>query len=141
MYTHFLAVLNYVSRAHAIAIRPSSAVCLWHRLSLKLLHGFLSNFSLCFPWAIYAETFFVCLFVWVFFLVFEKKMNFYKYFSFSLTWDPVGMKISKPYTFYKSQPKVFKLVLDFLPNSLQKTTFGIFTSLKIAILTNFIRFR
>ncbi len=31
-------------------VRPS--VRLWHRLSLKLLYGFLSNFSCGFPWAI-----------------------------------------------------------------------------------------
>ncbi len=41
----YLALLDYVSRAHEIEIRPSSivrpSVCLWHRLSLKLLHGFL----------------------------------------------------------------------------------------------------
>ncbi len=50
----FLALLDYVSRAHEIAICPSSVVRpsrtsvrrpsvvrLWHRLSLKLLHGFL----------------------------------------------------------------------------------------------------
>ncbi len=31
-------------------VRPS--VRLWYRLALKLLHGLLSNFSCCFPWAI-----------------------------------------------------------------------------------------
>ncbi len=42
-----LALLDYVSRANEIEIRPSSvvrrpsSVRLWHRLSLKLLHGFL----------------------------------------------------------------------------------------------------
>ncbi len=33
--------------------------------------------------------------------------------SFSLTWDPMGAKISKRYSSYKSQPKVLKLVLNF----------------------------
>ncbi len=61
----FLALLDYVSRAHEIEIRPSSVVRpsvrgpspvrLWHRLSLKLLHGFLSNFGCGFPWAICPE--------------------------------------------------------------------------------------
>ncbi len=65
---------------------------------------------------------------------------FYENFSFSLTWDPMEAKISKCYS-YKSQPKVFKLFLNFLPNGLHKTAFGIFQILKIELLTNFIRFR
>ncbi len=49
----FLALLDYVSRGHEIEIRPLSVVRpssvrppvrLWHRLSLKLLHGFLFKF-------------------------------------------------------------------------------------------------
>ncbi len=68
-------------------------------------------------------------------------MIFYEYFSFSLTWDLMGAKISKCYSSYKSQPKVFKLFLNFLPNGPHKTMFGIFEILKIEILTNFIRFR
>ncbi len=53
----------------------------------------------------------------------------------------MGEKISKCYSPYKSQPKVFKLFLNFLPNGRHKTMFGIFEILKIEILTNFIRFR
>ncbi len=53
----------------------------------------------------------------------------------------MGAKISKRYPSYNSQPKVFKLFLNFLPNGAHKTTFGIFEILKIEILTNFIRFR
>ncbi len=53
----------------------------------------------------------------------------------------MGAKISKRYSSYKSQPKVSKLFLIFLPNASHKTTFGIFDILKIDILTNFIRFR
>ncbi len=50
----FLALLDYVSRANEIEIRPSSvvrpsSVRLWHRLSLKLSRRFLSNFSCGFP--------------------------------------------------------------------------------------------
>ncbi len=77
-----------------------------------------------------------------FFFIFEKKffLIFCEYFSFSLTWDPMAAKISKCYS-YKSQPKVFKLFLNFLPNGPHKTMFGIFEILKIEILTNFIRFR
>ena len=44
---------------------------------------------------------------------------------FSLTWDPMGGKISKRDS-YKSQPKVVKLVLNFPPNGPHKNTFGIF---------------
>ncbi len=103
--------------------RPS--VRLWHRLPLNLLHGFLSNFSSGFPWAICPD---------------EIFRNFYEYITFLLTWDPRGATISKRYS-YKWQPKVFKLFLNFLPNDPHKTTFGIFEILKIEILTNFIRFR
>ncbi len=103
-------------------------------LSLKLQHGLLSNFSCGFPWAICPD---------VFFFIFEKKnfdfLGFF--FSFSLTWDPMGAKISKRYSSYKSQPKVFKLFLNILPNGPHKTKFGIFKILKIEILMNFIRFR
>ncbi len=52
----------------------------------------------------------------------------------------MGAKISKHYSSYKSQPKVFKLFLNFLPNGPHQTMFGIFEILKIEIFTNFIRF-
>ncbi len=55
--------------------------------------------------------------------------------------DPLGAKISKRYSSYKSQPKVFKLFLNFLPNGPHKSMFGISEIWKIEILTNFIRFR
>ncbi len=53
----------------------------------------------------------------------------------------MGAKTSKRYSSYKSQPKVFKLYLNFLPNRPHKTIFGSFEILKIEILTNFIHFR
>ena len=68
-----------------------------------------------------------------FFCMFE---NFYEYFSFSLTLDPMRAKLSKRYSSYKSQPKAFKLFLNFLPNGPHKTS-GIFEILKIEILTIF----
>ncbi len=50
---HILALLDYVSRAHGIAICPSSVVRpSVSQLSLNLSHGFLSNFSCGLPWAI-----------------------------------------------------------------------------------------
>ncbi len=48
----------------------------------------------------------------------------------------MGAKISKRYS-YISQPKVFKLLLNFLPNGPHKTTFGIFEILEIEILMIF----
>ena len=62
---------------------------------------------------------------------------FYEYFSFSLTWDTIGAKISKRYSSYKSQPKAFKFFLHFLPNGPHKSTFGIFKILKIEIVMIF----
>ena len=56
------------------------------------------------------------------FWIFEKKNFdfFYEYFLISLTWDP----ISKRYSDDKLQPKVLKLLLNFLPNGPYRTTLG-----------------
>ena len=48
----------------------------------------------------------------------------------------MGSKLSKRHSSYKSEPKAFKIFLNFLPNSPHKTVFGIFEILKIEILTN-----
>ncbi len=66
---------------------------------------FLLNFASCFSWAICPD----------FFLILEKKIGriFYEYFSFSLTWDPMEAKISKHYSVYKSQPKLFFPISNF----------------------------
>ncbi len=45
----------------------------------------------------------------------------------------MGAKASKRYSSVKSQPNVFKLFLNFLPNGPHKTMFGIFEILKIEI--------
>ena len=99
--------------------RPSMS-----QLSLTLIHGFLWNFSCCFLLVIRQDLF-----------EFLKKMGrgriFYEYFSLSLTWDPIRTKMSKLYSSYKSQPKVFKLFLNFLPNDPHKTTFGVIEIFKI----------
>ncbi len=155
------------------------------------MHGFLSNFSCGFPWAICPDVYFIFEkktfsdFLRIFFVFVNmgpygsenfkmllllqiadksfqtfpefssqwssqnhvwdfwnfENWNFNKFYSFSLTWDPMGAKISKRYSSYKSQPKVFKLFLKFLPNGPHKSMFGIFEILKIEILTNFIHFR
>ncbi len=78
----FLALLDSVSRAYSKGIL--SVVRLWYRLSLKLLHEFLSNFNCGFLWAIRPDFFF-------FFSFLKKKVPcliFYDYFSFSFTWNP-----------------------------------------------------
>ena len=54
-----------------------------------------------------------------------ENWNFNDFFPFSLTWDPMGAKISKCYSSYKLQPNVLKLLLHFF-NGPQKTTFGNF---------------
>ncbi len=54
----------------------------------SLLHGVLKNFSCGFPWAICPDVFCFSL--------------------FSLKWTPMGATISKSYSSYKSQPKVFQ---------------------------------
>ncbi len=56
------------------------------------------------------------------------------FFSFSLTWDPMGVKISKCYPSYISQPKAFKPVLNFPPNGPYKITLGSFEILSVRFL-------
>ncbi len=77
----FLALLDYVSKAHEIKIRPSSVrpsvVRLWHQLSLNLLHGFLSNFGSCYPWAIWPDIF------WFFFFLNNFWSFLRKFFVFA----------------------------------------------------------
>ncbi len=63
-------------------VRRPSVVRLWHRLSLKLLHGFLSNFDCGFPWAICPDVIFI----------FEKKnfLNFLRIFFVFVNMGPYG---------------------------------------------------
>ena len=139
---------------HEIEIRPASvrpSIHLWHLLSLKLLHGFLSNFSCGF---LFIFLFFVFFFhfgnklssqwtsqnlknpkLHLGFLKIEISMNLIR---FSLAWDPMGIKVSKCYS-YKSQPNVFKLVLNFPPSGPHKMTLGIFEILSFWFLTIFFR--
>ena len=67
----FLALLDSVRKAYSMGlfsvVRRPSVVRLWHRLTLKLLHGFLSDFSCGFPWTICPD----------FFSVFNLKKNFF----------------------------------------------------------------
>ncbi len=92
---HFSAMLNTsrlfqslhvalldVSRAHEIEICPSSVVRpSVSQLSLNLMHGFLSNFGCCFPWAIRSdafwifEYFFYYYFLRIFFVFVNKGPN------------------------------------------------------------------
>ncbi len=113
IFIYFLALLDYVSRAHEIEIRPSSVRLSVRRPSSICGINYLWSYCMDFFQILvvaspgpYAQTFFS----------FWKKKNFwifYEYFSFSLTWDPMGVKISKCYSSYKLQPKVFKLFLNF----------------------------
>ena len=126
----FLALLDYVSRAHKIAICPSQVRRPAVRpsvsqLSLNQLHGFLSKLDCSFSCAIRSDVFLNL-----------KKKNITNIFRFV----NMGVKISKLYFSYKSQPKAFRLFLTFLPNGPHKTTSEIFEILKIEILTNFIHF-
>ncbi len=147
------------------ARRPSS-VRLWYRLSLKLLHGFLSNCTCGFPWAIppdinmgpYGSKHFKTLLLQIAATCFQTSPEFSSqwssrnclcdfwnlkieiltiFFSFSLTWAPLGAKISKRYSCYKSQPNFFKLVLNFPPNVPHKTMFGNFGIFSFRFLTFF----
>ncbi len=63
----FLALLDSVSRGHGMgflsivrrlpSVRPSVVRPFVSQLSLNLMHGFLSNFSSSFPWAIRSDVF------------------------------------------------------------------------------------
>ncbi len=61
---------------------------------------------------------------------------FDEYFSFLLIWAPMREKISICYSFYKSQPKVSKL-LHFPPHGPHKTMFGIFETFDFPIFNDF----
>ncbi len=109
-------------------VRPS-AIRLWHRLSLKILHGFLSNVSCYFPWAISPEVFWTLEF-------------FYEYFSISLTWDPTGANISKRYSSFKSLSNLFKPCLNFLLRGPQNGTVLDFWNFELTFFRDFcFRFR
>ncbi len=91
MISEFLALLDYVSKAHEIEIRQSS-VRLWHQLPLNLLRGFFQILAVASPMP---GLFF-------FFFEFLEKNKFSKFFqdffSFSLTWVPNGAKLRKKAT-------------------------------------------
>ena len=55
----WLALLNYASRVREIEIRPSSVRSSVSQLYLFLMHGCLSNFDCCFPWAIRPDIFWI----------------------------------------------------------------------------------
>ena len=108
----FLDQTDYISRAHEIEISPSSVRP--PRVRVTIISE--SNARIAFKF-----------YLWLPQVVrFGPVLIFWnEYFSFSLTWDPMGAKISKRYSSYKSKPKVFKLFLNFPANGPHKTTFGI----------------
>ncbi len=92
------------------------------QLSMFLMHRFLSNFDCCFPWAIHVDV---------------LGVIFYDYFSFSLTWNPIGIYI-KMILLLQIADDIFQISPEFLPNGPHKTTFVIFKILKIEILMIFL---
>ncbi len=116
----FLALLDYVSRAHEIEIRPSF-VRLWHRLSLKFLHGFFSNFSCGFPWAICPDGFFISFVNFFLFFIFYFLRIFFVFVNMG-PYLPMGAKTSKRYSSLKSLLGPFKLFLKFLLSGPHKST-------------------
>ena len=78
-------------------------------------------------------------FFWYFFkMIFEF---FYKYFSFPLTWDPMGVKISKRYSSLKLLLNLFKpCFLKFLLSCPHKSTVLDFWNFEFAIFHDFFFF-
>ncbi len=108
-------------------VRPS--VRLWPRLSLKLLHGFLSNFSCGFPWAICPEVFFN----------FEKKiiLIFLRIFFVFVNMGPYGSENFKMLLLLQIAAKSFETCPEFSPNGPHKNWFGIFEILSFRFLMIF----
>ncbi len=103
----FLALLDFVSRATVMAqasvvrrpssVRPSVRPSV-RRPSVRKLK-FLGNRCMDPGQILWEATYppYLQTFFFVFFLNFQFS-NFYDFFSFSLTWDPMGAKISKRYS-------------------------------------------
>ena len=91
-----------------------SPVRLWHRLSVNLLHGFLSNFSSCFPWVIRQDVFF------------NLKKNNGIFFIVFVNLVPYASENFKTLLLLQIATEILKLFLNFLLNGPHKTTFGIF---------------
>ncbi len=119
LYGH--ALLGYVSRAHEIEICPSSVV---RQSSVVRRPSSVRVAIISEPNARISFKFWLLLplihTLGSFFNFLTFFFIFYEYFSFSLTRDPMGAKISKSFSSYNSQPKVFKLLLIFFPMVLTK---------------------
>ena len=85
---YFLALFDSVSRATAVA--QASVIRLLTRVSQKLLHGSRPNFVLLIR---HISRLFFFLLLFSNFLIFKFTI----FFLFSLTWDPMEVKISKCY--------------------------------------------
>ncbi len=82
-----------------------SVVRLWHRLSLKLLLGLVSNFSCGFPWAICPD---------VFFRLKKKKIEFFpNVFVFVNMMGPYGSKNFKTLLLLQITAKSFETCPEF----------------------------
>ncbi len=93
----FLALLDYVSRAHEIEICPSSVVRRPSVVRVAIISEHNARISFTFHlWFLldYSQN--------QFFILKKNWGIFYEYFLFSLIWDPMGAKILKHYFSYKS---------------------------------------
>ncbi len=107
-----------------------SSVRLWLRLSLNLLHGFLSNIGCCFPWAI----------CWGHFFIFWKKksLNFFTnifHFRYHGTlWEPKLQNATAPSNYFWILSNFSWIFFSVV---LTKVVFWIFEILSFWFLTNF----
>ena len=76
----------------------------------------------------------------LFFLIFEKNvfLSFFTNIFRSLTWDPMGAKITKRYSSYKSPPKVSKLYLSFLLIVLTRLLLGFLKFWKLNLFVKYV---
>ncbi len=114
----FLALLDSVIKSKFVRFPSSVCPSLASIISLNLSHGFLSNLICWLNWAIRPDVFWIfqkrVFFIFIFF--------FNEYLSFSLTWDPMGAKMSKRYT-YQLQPKALIFSWNFFSIFLTKVLF------------------
>ena len=116
------------NRNSSVARRPSVRVAIISAPNARICSKFWLLLPLGHTLGLFWGEILFYLFLYIYF--------FYEYFSFSLTWDPIGARISKRYS-CKSLPKVFKLLLTFLPNGPHETAFGMFEILSFQFLAIF----
>ncbi len=106
---------------------PGPSICLWHRFSLNLLHGLLSQFLVVSGPGLYEQTFyyfFVSIFIHVL-----------------LNMHPIGTKLSKRLLLQITDKKFSKLLLNCLPNAPAKAPFEFLALLDYASRAHEIKIR